>query len=204
MAQRITRLVFWAGGVVLPTLPEATASFLTPGRPATLPERLGWQAAAAALSGVPEDPGQYCARVAGALGAPDTIPATLLHERLATGIAALPGMPDLIVELARTLEVRLVSDYPSIWLLPALGRSGLANCFPAAGISYVAGLGEIQGILDTLVGASVILPGHTIWVDAHSPRTSAALRHGVDAAIFVDARRLRRDLSLWRLVPLPE
>jgi hypothetical protein len=56
--------------------------------------------------------------------------------------------------------------------------------------------------LDALIAAGVVLPGHTLWIDAHSPRTSEALRKGVDADIFVDARRLRRDLALWRLMPL--
>jgi len=112
-------------------------------------------------------------------------------------------MPDLIAELALTLEVRLVSDYPSVWLLPALARSGLAGYFPAAEISYVADLGGSAGILGALIATRVILPGHTLWVDGHSPRTSEALRKGVAADIFVDARRLRRDLSLWRLVPFP-
>ena len=67
----------------------------------------------------------------------------------------------------------------------------------------MADLGGFAGVLDVLIAAEAILPGHTLWVDAHSPRTSAALRKGVDAAIFVDTRRLRRDLALWRLMPLP-
>ena len=64
-------------------------------------------------------------------------------------------------------------------------------------------LGGFSGLLDTLIAHRVISPGHTLWVDHHSPRTSEALRKGVDAAIFVDARRLRRDLALWLLMPLP-
>ncbi len=48
----------------------------------------------------------------------------------------------------------------------------------------------------------MIVPGQTLWVDAHSPRTSAALRKGIDAAIFEDAWRLRRDLGMWDLLPL--
>jgi hypothetical protein len=202
VANRITRLVFWAGGVVLPTLPEVTASFLAPGRPATLAERSGLQEAAHALASGQDDPGQYCARAAGAFGEPGATHSTPLYERLTAGVDALPGMPDLIAETALTLEVRLVADYPAVWLLPALARNGLKHCFPADEISYVADLGGFAGALDDLIAAGVILPGHTLWVDAHSPRTSQALRKGVDANIFVDARRLRRDLALWRLMPL--
>ena len=114
-----------------------------------------------------------------------------------------PGMPLLLSDPALTCEMRLVSDYPSVWLLPALARSGLAGVFPAAEISYVADLGGFSGMFDALIARRVILPGNTLWVDYHSPRTSEALRKGIDAAIFVDARRLRRDFGLWRLAPLP-
>ena len=68
------------------------------------------QDAAHALAIGQEAPGQYCARVTGAFGEPGTTRSTMLCERLAAGIDALPGMPDLIAELALTLEVRLVSD----------------------------------------------------------------------------------------------
>jgi len=203
VANRIKRLVFWAGGAVLPTLPEVTASFLAPGRPATLAERSGLQEAAHALAIGQEAPGQYCARAAGIFGEPGTTASTLLYQRLAEGVDALAGMPDLIAETALTLEVRLVSDYPAVWLLPALARNGLAHCFPTDVIFYLADLGGFAGVFDALIAAGVIVPGQTLWVDAHSPRTSEALRKGVDANIFVDARRFRRDLALWRLMPLP-
>jgi hypothetical protein len=183
----------------LPTLAEVTASFLAPGQKLTVTERLSLQEAARMLAAGQEDAGQFCSRAAGAAGERST----MLCASLAAGVDALPGMPDLIAEMAQTCEVRLVSDYPAVWLLPALARSGLAHCFSAAGISYVADLGGFAGILDALVTIGVISPGHTLWVDAHSPRTSEALRKGVDANIFVDARRLRRDLALWRLMPLP-
>ena len=65
----------------------------------------------------------------------------------------------------------------------------------------MADLGGFAGVLDALIASGLVMPGHTLWVDYHWPRTSEALRKGVDTAIFVDARRLRRDLALWRLMP---
>ncbi len=111
-------------------------------------------------------------------------------------------MPALLSDPALTCELCLVSDYPAEWLLPALTRGGLARIFPACKIAYVADLGGFSGLLDALVERGVIMPGQTLWVDAHSPHTSAALRKGIDAAIFEDAWRLRRDLGMWGLLPL--
>ena len=112
-------------------------------------------------------------------------------------------MLSLLSDPALACEMRLVSDYPAVWLLPALARSGLASAFSAAEISTWPTWGDFQGCLTPSSHSGVISPGHTLWVDYHSPRTSEALRKGVDATIFVDARRLRRDLALWRLMPLP-
>ncbi len=201
MAQRITRLVFMAGGVVLPTLAEAATALLAPDHTLRPEQLLDLQAAACALADGRNRSEEFCARAAGICAREAA--AGLLDERLAERLVAQPGMPDLIAKLAEALEVRLVSDYPPGWLLPALARSELARCFPAAEIAYTMDLGGLAGLFDALVADRVLLPGQAIWVDAHSARTSAALRRGIDAAIFVDARRLRRDLGLWRLLPFP-
>ena len=203
MAQRITRLMLLAGGVVLPTLAEAAAFFLVRDRTLAPGQRLGLQQAALALAEGREQPVQFCVRAAEICGEHGEAAVSLLYEKLASELPPQPGIPSLLSDPTLVCEMRLASDYPAIWLLPALSRSGLAGAFSAAEISYVADLGGFSGLFDTLIAHRVISPGHTLWVDYHSPRTSEALRKGMDATIFVDARRLRRDLALWRLMPLP-
>ena len=203
VAQRITQLMLLADGVVLPTLAEAAAFFLVPDRTLTPGQRLGLQQAALALAEGRAAPAQFCVRAAEICGEHGEPAASLLYAKLTNELSPQPGMPSLLSDPMLTCEMRLVSAYPAVWLLPALARSGLAHCFLADEISYVADLGGFARVLDALIAAGVAMPGHTLWVDYHSPRTSEALRKGVDAAIFVDARRLRRDLALWRLMPLP-
>ena len=178
-------------------------SFLAPDRTLTPGQRLSLQQAALALAGGREEPVQFCVRAAEVCGEHGEPAASLLYEKLTNELSPQPGMPALLSDPALVCEMRLTSDYPAVWLLPALARSGLAHCFPADEISYVADLRGFTGVLDALIATGVVMPGHTLWVDYHSPRTSEALRKGVDATIFVDARRLRRDLALWRLMPLP-
>ena len=191
-----------AGGVVLPSLPGAAAAFLAPGRELPPGQRRALLEAALPLAGGREQPAGFCARAATACGELGETAAARLEERLADELTPLAGMPALLLDPALTCELRLVSDYPAEWLLPALAWSGLARIFPAGEIAYVADLGGFPVMFDALVERRVIVPGQTLWVDAHSPRTSAALRKGIDAAIFEDARRLRRDLGMWRLLPL--
>jgi hypothetical protein len=203
VAQRITRLMLLAGGVLLPTLAEAAASFLALDRTLTPGQRLGLHQAAHALAEGREQPAQFCVRAAEICGAHGEAAASSLYEKLTDDLSPQPGMQSLLTDPTLVCEMHLTSDYPAVWLLPALARSGLAGVFSAAEISYVADLGGFAGLFDNLIAHRLISPGHTLWIDYHSPRTSAALRQGVDAAIFVDARRLRRDLALWRLMPLP-
>ena len=202
MPPRITRLTLNAGGVVLPSLPEAAASLLAPGVELPPARRRALLNAALACAEGREPPEQFCAAAVAICGERSETAAGRLLERLASELAPLEGMPALLSDPALTCELRLVSDYPAEWLLPALARGGLARIFPASEIAYVADFWGFSGLFDALVKRGVIVPGQTLWVDAHSPRTSAALRKGIDAAIFEDAWRLRRDLGMWGLLPL--
>jgi len=202
VAPRITRLILIAGGVVLPSLPQAAASLLAPGVELPPARRRALLDAALACAEGRGPLGQFCAAAVEICGERSETAAGRLHERLANELAPLDGMPALLSDLALTYELCLISDYPAEWLLPALARGGLGRIFPASEIAYVADLGGFPGIFDALVERGMIVPGQTLWVDAHSPRTSEALRQGIDAAIFEDAWRLRRDLGMWGLLPL--
>jgi hypothetical protein len=191
-----------AGGVVLPSLLEATASLLAPRVELPPALRRALLNAALACAEGREHLNQFCIDAVAICGERSGTAAERLHERLARELMPLEGIPALLSDPALTCELRLISDYPAEWLLPALTRGRLARIFPAGEIAYVAALGGFPGLLDALVERRVIVPDQTLWVDAHSPRTSAALRKGIDAIIFEDARRLRRDLGMWRLLPL--
>jgi hypothetical protein len=196
-------LVVVAGGVVFPALAEVAGAYLAAGRELSPSRRGGLLNAARALAEGQISAAQFCTQAVEACGAPGEATADRLHEHLAHELTPLAGIAPLIADVAQSHEVRLVADYPAAWLLPALQRCGLAGCFAEAEVCYVADLGGFAGLFDALVTNRVIVPGHTLWVDSRPRRTSAALRMGVDATIFVDARRFRRDLALWRLMPLP-
>ena len=112
-----------AGGVVLPTLAEAAASFLASGRTLTPGQRLGLQQAAHALAKGREQPAQFCVRAAEICGAHGEAAASLLYEKLTNELSPQPGMPSLLSDPTLTCHMRLASDYPAVWLLPALARS---------------------------------------------------------------------------------
>jgi hypothetical protein len=113
-------------------------------------------------------------------------------------------MPEVLEELAcRRLTLSLVSGVPRQWLIPALRRSGLSRWLTEEETWIAAEHGGFPQILDALLERGRIVPGRALWVDHHSLRTTAALRRGIDAAVFFHAHQFHRDLGLWGLVPFP-
>jgi hypothetical protein len=117
------------------------------------------------------------------------------------GRRLLPGMAGLLDELAPGYELWLVSCYPARQTAAVISENALSRWFGRER-DYVLPDDVVNhgGILSLMVTAGVVQPGKSLWIDDHPVRTMLAIRQGIDAGIFVDARRLRRDLWLWGIV----
>lgn len=200
---KITRFAFWTGGLLLPPLHRFCLQVLLPAvgevhvdvQTALLDkERALWQEHL--------DPAAFCRDAVQLTGSSVTTD-ELKRQLQQQVMLAFDDLPDLLVHLSPAFELYLASDYPRQWLFLALERTGLSRFFPPDRVCVLAehDTGATYPELFTfLVAAEVIIPGSTLWVDHNSRRTTAALRAGIDAAIFVDVPRLRRDLALWGLV----
>ena len=202
-ACRIDHLVFWADGVVVTPPGRAAWDLLAPGCKPDAKARLELHRLEQGLTCGALSPGEFCARAAVDLGKGSPAGDSLM-EKLPDQIAPIAGMPEVLEELAcRRLALSLVSGYPRKWLIPALKRCGLAREFSEEQIWIAAEHGGFPEILDALLERCRIVSGRSLWVDHHSLRTTAALRRGIDAAVFVHALQFCRDLGLWGLVPFP-
>ena len=198
VAHRIKRFVFWVGGVIFPAISQVSLEILAPGgKDSGIQLELRELERALWIGLISTE--EFCRRAIDVAGA--AIAASDLFAEIPGRVEPLPGMPELVRELARNYEVFLVSDYPRQWLQPALQRIGFIQ--QSASIFFVSKLGtsdEYADLVEMLVESSVIVPGSSLWVDQNPARTAVAIRRGIDASIFVDARRLYRDLGLWGLV----
>lgn len=198
---RIKHIVFIAGGVLMPTVTQAAlAAFKLDQQPDAgshlILLRLERDLTIGKIS-----PQAYCRRViqqTGAMADTGELIAGVLEDT-----ALLPGMRPLIKELSSSLDLGLVSDYPGEWVTPIIDRSGLRNSFQG-GIHQLVGALRAEydytTLFRSLVERNVLKPGSTMWVDHNALRCMAAIRQGIDAGIFVDARRFYRDLGLWGLI----
>lgn len=114
-----------------------------------------------------------------------------------------PGMTKVLDALHRRFELWLVSKYPSQQAADIIAKNSLTRWFENGAVYLLPEhIVDHEAVLQSLVEAEVIIPGKSIWVDHHPVRTMVAVRQGIDASIFVDGKRLYRDLGLWGIVPL--
>lgn len=197
---RIGHFVFWTGGVLLPRISDLSLKILCEGD-SPMETILELNRLESALASGKISPDEYCRK------AIEISRVGIRREELCARIESAPqvepGMLDLLEELCGNYDLKLVSDYPREWLIPILRRTGFRRWFVADNMFFLAEHSHVlegERLFPELMAAAVLFPGKSLWVDYISSRTSSAIRRGIDAAIFVDARRLRRDLSLWGLV----
>ena len=201
-ACRINHLVFWADGVLVTPAAQAAWHVLAPGREPDAKARLELHRLEQGLADGTVSPEGFCTRVVTLCRR--SVSVSGLMESLPEQIAPIPGMADVLEELAcRRITLSLASGMPRQWLLPAMQRSELSRWFPEDQVWIAADWGGFPALLDALLEGGRIVSGRSLWVDHHSLRTTTALRRGIDAAVFVHARQFHRDLGLWGLVPFP-
>ena len=103
--------------------------------------------------------------------------------------------------LGKDNEVILFSDFPKTWLAKIDQRGGLIVHFQRVIYSQEINCKNVrEDVFDRLMATHEIQAGNSMWVDSDPFRTSIAIRHGIDAIIYVDERRLRRELRLRSLL----
>jgi hypothetical protein len=188
------------GGVLVPRIMQITLAMLAPQGGSSGRAQLAMYKLETSLSLGDVGPDEYC-RAVSAGGSP--MPASALAEMIPQWAKAQPGMLALLKDLPTGSTLRLVSDYPRQWLDAILGLTGLSAYFTSAETVVLAEqrLANAHAAqVDFLIGAHIVAPGNSLWVDHSSLRTSLAIRRGVDANMFTTADQFRRDLRIRRLM----
>jgi hypothetical protein len=199
---RITHIAFWVGGVLLPEIGERVVEALSAVTQLSVDDRFALHGLARDLALGQVEADEFI-RQAWARGGGEAAHAATAAP-LTQEVSVPVPLAALVHELVGRYRLSLLSDYPAGWLEAILPRMALADAFPPDEIWYTAELAAGEGY-DHLFGEAVrrgaLDPGASLLIDHHSRRTTAALRQGIDTAIYVDAPRLRRDLALWALPP---
>jgi hypothetical protein len=205
---RIRQIVFWAGGVLLPEIGDWAVEALSADGPRgvdaslSVDARFDLHTLARELALGRVDADEFLRR-AWARGGGEAARAAAAAS-LKRSLSVPAPLVVLVGEMADRYRLSLLSDYPAEWLEAILPGTALADVFPPDETWYTADLaagGDYNHLFAEAVRSGALRPGASLLIDHHSRRTTAALRHGIDTAIYVDVPRLRRDLALWALPP---
>lgn len=195
---------FWLGGVVAPSLPALCARVAL-GKPLEkldIQVRLALREAANDLTLGRLSPAEFCGKAASIVGISN---AAALETALINGLRLQADVLNIIDELASETTCWLICDYPRRWFEAAVSDDVLKH-IPAERVMFTAEsdlANLIPDLFDEWTKRAGQPFGKAMLVDQTTPHMTEAVRHGLHAAIFVDARRLRREFVLRRMLPPP-
>ncbi len=127
-----------------------------------------------------------------------------LAARIGKNVAPIPGVLDVVRELIGTYGLWLIAHCPREWLLSISERLDLVHLFTGHSILFCpeSGLSRLLPDVFYLAAQQAGKPlENCLLVAGDSAITTAAVNVGLNAIIFADARRLRRELGLRQLLP---
>ena len=120
-------------------------------------------------------------------------------------VELIEGILEVIKELGKQYSLFLFSQYSPEFFDELSSRLNISDTFPDKNILYACrtGLPDLTDCLfEKIISEKWVIPGRSIWIDSDPHRTSASIRAGIDAIIFLDSKRLRREIALRGFLPL--
>jgi hypothetical protein len=132
------------------------------------------------------------------------VSAVELADLVIDRVKVVPGVNEVLQELAQDYSIYIFSQLPTDIYGRIIQKLGLGS--PDMDKTIFSNQLSLSGWDDAVFKKMALgeqkLTDACMWVDADSHMTSAAIRAGIHAIIFVDSRRLRREIALRGLLPL--
>ena len=190
----IQRYYFMAGGVILPRLSAQVSGIREKrGTPLNESQRLALFDLDRALFNGTLPVTDYFKRVNAAVAPQQALTLESFLQEIEVDSGALSVADDL----RQNSQCILLSNYPPEWLAALDQR--ICVCAHFDRVLPLQGMGcedDRAAVFSRLRTAGELAAGTSLLVDANPFRTTMAIRRGVDAIIYVDERRLRRELRL--------
>lgn len=203
---KIQTIFFWLGGVITQTIPEVVARglYCHPIEKVNIQARLHLRELVEDLYLGRMTGLSFCERAIEASGI--SFAAEELEAMIKDTVPLRASVLEVIKELPDTYQLWLISDYPPDWYGAIAERFGLSAYFPEDRLIFTSGCGLpriVPNIFYYLVRQADQPMEACLMIDGRSARAVEAVKHGLPSAIFVDARRLKLDFILRRMLPPP-
>lgn len=109
---------------------------------------------------------------------------------------------DVISELKnQNLPITISLELPREWAENQLDYAGVLILFnTVVYISELFSINSTKSFIQCLIEKELIIAGETLLISADPIHTSEAIRNKIDAIVYVDAYRMRRELSLRKVI----
>lgn len=127
-----------------------------------------------------------------------------LEYRVLAEAVCATELKEIIKDLQEEFVLWLFADLPPSWVQTIVDTSHLEEVFPSErllNLNVQSKAVDDEGLIRGLIKNGELHWGSALLVDRNARRSSTAIRMGLDAAIYVDPRRLRRDFRLWGIFP---
>lgn len=200
----IDTIFFWLDGVVIDSLAETAIRQLEDATNATLDSqaRVTIRDWALDLQLGRIDGLTFCRKALGLTHA--SLDEKELAVRIQNKIRPIPGIVEVLEELEGKYSLWLIANCPREWLLPIAQRLDLLRLFPENS-TVICPESELTALIPDVFYLAAQRAEKSVedclLVAADSAITTAAVTIGLNAIIFADAYRLRRELGLRGLLP---
>jgi hypothetical protein len=204
--RRIGAVFFWFGGVLTTSIPDLMARqlFALPIEKVDMATRLRMRQLEADLSVGRITAQQFCQSLIHENGV--SLAAEGLEARVKQTIHLRSDVLAEVEALPSDVERWIICDYPRDWYEAAVNGSRLSANIAADRVVFTAEC-RLTRLIPDMFYKIVHCAGHSmdtcLMIDAVTPRSVEAIKHGLHAAIYVDAWRLKREFILRRMVPPP-
>ncbi len=126
-----------------------------------------------------------------------------LRGKMLAAAQPTPDVVETINSLPDSVGRWLVIDYPQPWFDKITERLGIGHCFTQKQFVFLSKCGLSRLVPDVFKYLTEHVkkdPEECLFFDLQSRRSVQALNYGMASAIFVDARRLKREYLLRKMV----
>lgn len=197
----VSTIFCWLGGVILPTIPDMAIRSLQDQKldfwTRTTIRDLAQDLILGKLDGL-----SYCKRVIEMTGA--GITAEDLEEIILRSAPLHTPTLEVVAELPATCQIWLISDYPPNWFSQISARFSAYPFVQEHRLIFTADCQLprlVPDVFYTLVQKAGQAMDACMMVDGDSARAVEAVKHGLSSEIFINAPRLRLELTLRKMLP---
>lgn len=200
-------IFFWMSGIITPSIPEILSKVLLDSgkQDVNLLALPNFQKLCDELTIGKIDELKFCNAICEMTGL--KMKPKIFQEKILDAVSLNASVKRIINLLPENYDRWLVVDFPKSWFDHVSQNQAVSASFFQDNIVLLSKsklMNVIPDVFYHLAYCAHVPLDEGLWIDASAKRTVEALNQGMQAAVFVDPRRLEREFTMRYFVTLPQ